>query len=349
MYCVPRPPTPADAYCNMVLENDIQINGSRLQPDAVTEAQQRFNENLIAIGKKGPKWFEVGAEKYRLLRREGKTPLPKPTILDSGKSFSIPSREKGREIPCRIMMPEGEKDVTAVYMHIHGGGWVLQSEVDQDPLLKAVADGANVAVVSVGYRLAPEHSFPKGPEDCFDAAEWLVDHGKAHFGVPLKFMGGESAGGHLTLLTLFYLLESRPQFHMSGLVLNYGAYDLSFLPQARNFPKPLVLTPEIMVKYMDAFLPGRSPDERKDPSISPFYKDLSGLQLPPALFTCGTEDCLLEDTVMMALRWQMAGAETTTRLFPGAPHGFNLFSAEELPASNECRMVISEFLIGRLA
>ena len=61
----------------------------------------------------------------------------------------------------------------------------------QDPLLKAIADGANIAVMSVGYRLAPEHPFPKGPQDCFDAAEWLVDHGQAHFGVPLKFLGGE--------------------------------------------------------------------------------------------------------------------------------------------------------------
>ncbi|MCJ1380697.1 hypothetical protein MMC17_003805 [Xylographa soralifera] len=104
-----------------------------------------------------------------------------------------------------------------------------------------------------------------------------------------------------------------------------------------------------MVKYMDVFLPGKSPDERKNPLISPFYKDLNGLQLPPALFTCGTEDCLLEDTVMMALRWQMAGMEATTKLFPGAPHAFNLFSAEELPASKECREVINEFLVGRLA
>lgn len=54
-----------------------------------------------------------------------------------------------------------------------------------------IAAGADVAVVSVGYRLAPEHPFPKGPEDCFDAAEWLVEHAKAEFGAELKFMGGE--------------------------------------------------------------------------------------------------------------------------------------------------------------
>ncbi len=58
-------------------------------------------------------------------------------------------------------------------------------------MLNTIADGAGVAVVSVGYRLAPEHPFPKGPEDCFDAAEWLVDNAKAEFGAELKFLGGE--------------------------------------------------------------------------------------------------------------------------------------------------------------
>ena len=61
----------------------------------------------------------------------------------------------------------------------------------QDPLTKSIADGANLAVISVGYRLAPEHPFPQGPEDCYDVAEWLVDNSEAKFGAPLKFVGGE--------------------------------------------------------------------------------------------------------------------------------------------------------------
>ena len=85
----------------------------------------------------------------------------------------------------------------------------LTPVLSQDPLLKVMADGANVAVVSIGYRLAPEHPFPQGPEvsrtdlsmcrlllidlqDCFDVVEWLADNAEKKFGAPLKFMGGEA-------------------------------------------------------------------------------------------------------------------------------------------------------------
>ncbi len=115
------------------------------------------------------------------------------------------------------------------------------------------------------------------------------------------------------------------------------------LPQLRNTSKPLgVLTPDITIEFIEAFLPNTEPEERRDPSISPFYADLSNMKLPPALFTCGTEDCLLEDTVMMAVRWQMAGAEAVTKLFPGAAHGFIAF--EKAESAIEGRKCMEQFL-----
>ena len=158
----------------------------------------------------------------------------------------------------------------------------------------------------------------------------------------------QSAGGHLSLLTLFRLFKSRPAFHFLGLVLNYGAYDLSFLPQARNFPKPLLLNLQAMMSFMDAFCPGLSSEERSHPSISPFYQDLSGLKLPPALFTCGTEDCLLDDTMMMALRWQMNGAEAVVRLLPAAPHGYLGFPRDTVENADEGLKIVREFLLEML-
>ncbi len=74
------------------------------------------------------KAMQVGAERYRQMRVNGETPLPMRVVLESGKSFSIPSRDAGRDIPCRVMLPEHGGPVKAVFMHIHGGGWVLQTE-----------------------------------------------------------------------------------------------------------------------------------------------------------------------------------------------------------------------------
>ena len=184
------------------------------------------------------------------MRANGETPLPKPVVLESGKNIKLASRESGRSIPCRVFVPQDGKAKGVLY-HVHGGGWVLLDEKSQDPMLKYIADHAQLTVVSAGYRLAPEHPYPAGNEDCFDVGEYLIDNAETDYGAPLLFLGGESAGGHLSVTTCFHLLESRPNFAFKGLVLNYGAYDLSgFLRQVWCFDLPLVLDVDIMQKFI---------------------------------------------------------------------------------------------------
>ena len=268
------------------------------------------------------------------MRAAGETPLPATTHLDSAEDFSIPSRDHGRSIPCRILRPQGGKPAKSVFMHVHGGGWVLQDEKSQDSFLQSIANATGILCLSIGYRLAPECPWPAGPRDCEDSAEWLVDNSEKAFGAPLGFMGGDSAGAHLSVLTVLHLLQHEKkkysQLGLKGLVLNYGAYDLTFTPQAYTFakPVPLVLNLDIMMHYVEVFLPGMTAEERKHPSVSPLYAQLYGLTLPPALFTCGTEDCLLDDTVFMSAKWMMAGGETIVKIFPGAPHGYIMFPPE---------------------
>lgn len=150
------------------------------------------------------------------------------------------------------------------------------------------------------------------------------------------------------MLTALYLLKQNPSFHLSGLVLNFGAFDLSFLPQVQHHKTPhvLVIDHETLMHFGEAACPGLSADQRRNPSISPFYENLRGLQLPPALFTCGTEDCLLDDSVMMATKWQMSGGEGILKIFPGAPHGFILFLTAE--SAKEGLAIVGEFLRGRI-
>ncbi|KAL8836138.1 MAG: hypothetical protein Q9170_003031 [Blastenia crenularia] len=316
----------------MSLQTDLSLPSSKFTPGSGSDEIKAFNEYLMNAA--SPKWFEVGAAKYRAMRNNGETIFPPAVLLDRGKSFSIPSREEGREIPCRMMVPEG-KEPKAVFMYIHGGGFVLSSETETDRSLSFIADNASVAVISIGYRLAPEHPFPAGPEDCQDTAEWLIDNAPANFGASLQFIGGESAGGNLTLTAYLHLCTSRPSHTLSGLILNYGIFDLSFLPSVHTFkPRaPLILDKKTMTHYRSAFCPSLSDSELKHPSLSPFYFDFASLKagLVPAMFSCGTEDCLLDDSVMMAAKWQMHGAETVLRLYPGAPHAFTLFPFEKCP------------------
>lgn len=187
------------------------------------------------------------------MRLKGETPIPKPTILPQGKNITLPSREPGRDLTARVFTPESGNPSKGVFMHIHGGGWVLSSEAYQDIMLAYMANECDLTVVSVGYRLAPEHPFPAGNEDCFDAAEYLIDNAEKDFGAKLLFLGGDSAGGHLSALTTFHVLETRPNLAFRGLVLNFGVFQLGgWLPQMYHFDTPLVLNKEVMDKYVQS-------------------------------------------------------------------------------------------------
>jgi acetyl esterase/lipase len=161
----------------------------------------------------------------------------------------------------------------------------------------------------------------------------------------------QSAGGHLTTLTTFHLQKTRPKFSLRGVVLNFGCYDLSLLPQVFNYKKPevLVLDLDIAQRYLDVFLPGIPVEKRKDPSISPAYADLTKMKLPSALFTCGTEDCLLDDTVYMGVKWQMTGAEAIIKIYPGGPHGFIMFPPEHVENAKKGMDDVLEYLNSKLA
>ena len=91
---------------------------------------------------------------------------------------------------------EDRKKCKGSILHIHGGGWTLGDERSQDEFLQFYADAGDLAVISVGYRLAPEDPFPKGPEDCMDVGEYLVKNSEQNYGGPLRFIGGEVRLNH---------------------------------------------------------------------------------------------------------------------------------------------------------
>lgn len=278
-----------------------------------------FNAQVEQILAGFPSVHTVPPEVTRKNREEGRGWMPAPVVVEEGTTRSIPG--PSGHIPLRVFVPEA---VDGVYFHIHGGGWTLGSAFQQDVALWALAQQAGVAVVSVDYRLAPEDPYPAGADDCEAAASWLVANARAEFGTERLVIGGESAGAHLSALTLLRLRERGTVEKFCGANLVYGCYDLSMTPSQRRWgERNLVLSTPIIGWFVDCFLPGKSAEDRRDPDVSPLYADLSGM--PPALFTVGTMDPLIDDTLFMEARWRAAGNAAELDVYEEGMHGFTLF------------------------
>jgi acetyl esterase/lipase len=224
-------------------------------------------------------------------------------------------------VPVRIYRPVESAEPSTGLIYFHGGGWVVGSIDTHDGITRAIAGRAGCVVISVDYRLAPEHPYPAGPDDCEAAACWVLDHTREEFGTDRLLIGGESAGAHLAAVTLLRLRDKHDAVdRFLGANLVFGAYDLSQTPSQRGVgiePGRDILDGSGFP--LDLFLPGMSVEERRAPNVSPLFADLSGM--PPALFTVGATDHLVDDTLFMAARWELAGSEAELLVYPEAPHG----------------------------
>jgi acetyl esterase len=288
--------------------------------DTLLAETRAFNAELERRLATMPPVYAVPVEETRRARREGRGIFPVPVYVPEAREVEIDG--PAGAISLRIIAPEGT--ATGTFLHLHGGGWTLGESDGQDVRLQRLARDTGLVVVSVNYRLAPEHPYPAGPDDCEAAALWLLgdeSHDVLDATGP-RAIGGDSAGGHLTVATL---LRLRDRHGITGAfdaaVLQYGAFDLSMTPSQRLWgDRNLVLSGPIIAWFADQFVPDRDPEARRDPDISPLFAELS--EMPPAIFTCGTEDPLLDDTLFMESRWRQAGHATELHIWPEAPHGF---------------------------
>jgi acetyl esterase len=289
-------------------------------PDALLAETRAFNAELERLLATLPPVTSRPPQETRQARREGKGIFPAPVFLPEARTIEIDG--PAGPVPIRIIATE--RAPTGAFLHIHGGGWVLGSCDEQDVRLRRLARETGLTVASVGYRLAPEHPYPAGADDCEAAALWLVEHqrelgpsGGGRLGI-----GGDSAGGNLAAVTL---LRLRDRHGITGAfaaaVLQYGCFDLSMTPSQRLWgERNLVLSTPIIDWFNQQYVPAYDREQQRDPDISPLFADLSGM--PPAIFTVGTEDPLLDDTAFMEARWSAAGNASELRIWPEAPHGF---------------------------
>lgn len=300
-----------------------------------------FNAQLAAVLAEMTPVELLHPDESRQARLAGTGAFPPPVFLDHAEDRTCPG--PAGDIGLRVLPAESPR---GVYLHVHGGGWVLGTAIGQDLALDRITRSTGLTAVSVEYRLAPEDPYPAGPDDCEAAALWLLEHLASDFGAPeVVVIGGESAGAHLALTTLLRLRDRHDALApFVGANLVYGAFDLSGTPSQRAWDRNLVLSPGNLAWFYHCFLGGRPTDSRRDPDISPLYADLAGL--PPALLSVGTDDPLLDDSLFLERRLAVAGVPTELAVYPDSVHGFNAFPLAMARAANDR---IEAWISGRIA
>ena len=302
------------------------LNPEQFKTEAIDKETLKLNENIEKMLKQAPPTYTQAPQDIRDARERGEGLWP-VTRRDDVEDRTIPG--PGGEIPLRVFVPD---IVKGVYLHIHGGGFMIGRAYYSDESCFRLANTCNVATVSVDYRLAPENPFPAGLDDCEAAALWLAEHMKSEFGSERLLIGGESAGGNLSVSTLLRMRDRHGFTDFLGANLVYGVYDATGSPSARNWgeDRPLVLTTRTMEWFHENYAPL---EKWSDPYVSPLYAELN--DMPTALFTVGTLDPLRDDSLFMHARWIAAGNDAELAVYPGGIHAFNAFPTDIAGRANE--------------
>ena len=236
---------------------------------------------------------------------------------------SIPG--PGGQIPVQIYTPEG-KAPFPVLVYFHGGGWVVGTPQSWDCFCRSLCNASGCVVMSVDYRLAPEHKFPAGPEDCYAAAKWAAENAASIAGDPARVaVGGDSAGGNLAAVVAL-MARDRGGPKLAFQLLIYPATDAGLdTPSQQQFLEDgYILSKKDMVWFWGHYL--NSEKDRDNPYVSPAEAgSLRGL--PPALVVTAGFDPLRDEGETYAARLQEAGVKAECVRYEGVTHGFVLMGA----------------------
>lgn len=222
-------------------------------------------------------------------------------------------------IPVRVFVPATAAP-PPVIAYCHGGGWVKGGIAETDAFCRRLAHTTARIVVSIGYRLAPEHPFPAPLEDAYHATAWAFAQAEALGGRSEGFvMAGESAGGNMATV-ICRLARQRGGPEIARQVLLQPWLDLTLSQPSLAMPETECLVPRAdLAWYADCYAgPAR---DRRDPLLSPLWSDdLAGL--PRALIIAAEQDSLRDEAALYAQRLGTAGVPVAHACYPGMVHGF---------------------------
>jgi len=282
---------PLDPQAKAVLDQFASMGGPQLHEMSVAQARE------LILG-----MVALGGEPESIARVENRT-VPGPA----------------GQIPVRIYTPVGTAPFP-VLVYFHGGGWVIGNLDTHDGICRSLANRVGCLVVSVDYRLAPEHTFPAAPEDCYAATRWLAEHAGSLGGDKGRIaVGGDSAGGNLAAVVAL-MARDRGGPKLAFQLLVYPATDTDFETRSyRENSEGYFLTRADMVWFWNHYAP--RDEDRRNPYAAPL-RAASLRGLPPALVITAEFDPLCDDGNAYAARLREDGVPVRLSQQDGLIHGF---------------------------
>ena len=294
---------------------------------APAKAEGEMQAVLDQLGKLGPKPLETltpaDARKQpspkdavvALLQSQGKPTAPDASVTTRDTTIPGP----GGQLPVRIYTPKGASGPLPVVVYYHGGGWVIADKNVYDAGARAIARDANAIVVSVDYRLAPEHKFPAAHDDAFAAYQWALTNAARFGGDPARVAtAGESAGGNLAVATAMAARDKGVKLPVHVLsVYPIAGTDTTTASYVENATAKPLGRPA-MVWFLHHYT--RSAADLRDPRIDLVAADLKGL--PPTTIITDQIDPLRSEGQTLAQKLKDAGVDVEVRNFDGVAHEF---------------------------
>jgi acetyl esterase len=238
-----------------------------------------------------------------------------PHKMARDETLHIPTRD-GAQLRAKLWAAERQPNAP-VLLYFHGGGFTVGSPETHEVLCKHLAHLAHCTVVSLDYRLAPEHTFPTAHNDAFDALQWLVQNAK-ELGVDAERLaiGGDSAGGTLTAVTAIAARDAGIQLTLQ--MMFYPGVAPDHMPSAHTFDKGFLLEKASIDYFYGHYLPNAK--DRQDPRFSPLLADVH--QVAPAWIGLAECDPLVDEGVAYADHLRLAGVSVDLEIYKGVVHSF---------------------------
>lgn len=279
------------------------------------------------------------ARQFYLAAREAVNPEPPP--IASVQALSIPG--PAGPLPARLYTPDAPRKADGMspcLIFFHGGGWVIGDLDTHDVVCRTLAHDGEMLVISVDYRLAPEHKFPAAVDDAIAATTWIAENAM-RFAIDANrlMVGGDSAGGNLSAVVAIHAREHGPK--LAAQVLIYPGTDFSLKHPSHSEPETDCLLTHSVIRWFGAqYL--NTPTEGDDWRASPArVENLAGL--PPACVLTAGADPLRDEGDEFAERLKAAGVAVAYKTYPGQFHGF-ITMGKLLPKAGEALREIGDWL-----